>query len=121
MNRNKDNTPLNTRLQALNTLLVRERQAITHLRMGQLDDIQQEKTQLLKALHQPGQTVDDESAGLINTIKVNNERNRMLLESGLQLIRRLQDNVFRRLALTYAAHGRSLAIGAGPRLLNRSV
>jgi len=121
MNNSKDNTPLHARLHALNTLLVQERQAITHLQVRQLDQIQQEKTQLLKALHGADQTVDEASRGLIRSIKNNNERIRLLLESGLKLISRLQDNVFRRLALTYAAHGRSLAIAAGPRLLNRSV
>jgi len=112
---------LKNHLQALNDLLVRERRAITHLKMEQLDQIQLEKIQLLKMLNQAEPVVDDPNAGLIKSIRVNNERNRLLLESGLALVRRLQDNVFRRLALTYAAHGRSLAIGAGPRLLNRSV
>ncbi|ADW17996.1 hypothetical protein Despr_1848 [Desulfobulbus propionicus DSM 2032] len=112
---------LNTFLLALNDLLLRERQAITHLRMAQLDEIQQEKTRLLKLLNRIKQPVDQESTELIGRIQANNERNRRLLESGLKLVRRLQDNVFRRLALTYAAHGRSLQIGAGPRLLSRSV
>jgi len=116
-----DNASMHAHLQALNDLLVRERQAIIHLRMAQLDEIQQEKTRLLKLLYQAEQRVDDAGTGLIKSIKSNNERNRMLLESGLKLIGRLQDNVFRRLALTYAAHGRSLTIGGGPRLLNRSV
>jgi len=118
---NHHNTALNTHLQALDELLVRERRAITHLRMHQLDEIRQEKIRLLTLLGQAEQVVDNESTALIDCIKKNNHRNRMLLESGLKLIGRLQDNVFRRLALTYAAHGRSLAIGAGPRLLNRSV
>jgi len=112
---------LNTHLQALDDLLVRERRAITHLRMQQLNEIQQEKTRLLTLLHQADQVIDHESTALIDCIKKNNHRNRMLLESGLKLIGRLQDNVFRRLALTYAAHGRSLTIGSGPRLLNRSI
>ena len=107
-------------LQALNDLLVRERQAITHLRMDQLGTIQQQKTQLLKALHPEQQAVDAEEKTIIRQITVNNERNRVLLESGLKLVKRMQDNTFRRLALTYAAHGRSLQIGAGPRMLNRS-
>lgn len=117
---NTERADLKQNLQALDDLLVRERHAIIHLRVGQMDEIRQDKTQLLKLLHQVEQSVDEESTGLIKRIKVNNERNRMLLESGLQLIGKLQDNVFRRLALTYAAHGRSLSIGAGPRLLNRS-
>lgn len=108
-------------LQALNDLLVRERQAITHLRMNQLGDLQHQKTQLLKVLHQQQTAVDDEEKAVIQAIKTNNERNRVLLESGLTLVKRLQDNTFRRLALTYAARGRSLQIGAGPRVLNRSV
>jgi len=108
-------------LQALNDLLVLERKAITHLQIQQLDAIQQEKAQLLKVLQQAEQPVDKEHTGLISTIKANNERNRLLLQSGLKLIGKLQDNVFRRLALTYAAHGRSLNIGAGPRILNRSI
>ena len=107
-------------LQALNELLVRERLAITHLRMDQLGHIQQEKTQLLKALHAGEQAVDDGEKSVIRQITANNERNRVLLESGLKLVKRMQDNTFRRLALTYAAHGRSLQIGAGPRVLNRS-
>jgi hypothetical protein len=118
---NNNNTSMHAHLQALNDLLVRERQAITHLRMAQLNEIQQEKTRLLTLLHQVEQHVDDASTRLIKSIKSNNERNRMLLESGLKLIGRLQENVLRRLALTYAAHGRSLTIGSGPRLLNRSV
>lgn len=108
-------------LQALNELLVRERQAITHLHMDQLGTIQQEKTQLLKALHPEQQAVDAEEQAIIRQITANNERNRVLLESGLKLVKRMQDNTFRRLALTYAAYGRSLQIGAGPRMLNRSV
>lgn len=114
-------TTLKENLQDLNDLLVRERKAITHLQMHKLDAIQQEKTRLLTLLQQAAQPVDRESTGLINTIKTNNERNRLLLQSGLKLIGKLQDNIFRRLALTYAAHGRSLTITAGPRLLSRSI
>jgi hypothetical protein len=114
-------TTLKENLRDLNDLLVRERQAITHLQMHKLDVIQQEKTRLLILLQQAVQPVDRESTGLINTIKTNNERNRLLLQSGLKLIGKLQDNVFRRLALTYAAHGRSLTMAAGPRLLSRSI
>jgi hypothetical protein len=117
---NHHNRSLNTHLQALDDLLVCERLAITHLRIQQLNKIQQEKTRLLTLFNQAEQVVDNEGIALIDRIKKNNLRNRMLLESGLKLIGRLQDNVFRRLALTYAAHGRSLTIGAGPRLLNRS-
>lgn len=112
--------PRTQTLQALNDLLVRERLAITHLRMDQLGLLQQEKTQLLKALHDGQQTVDEAEKSMIRQITVNNERNRVLLESGLKLVKRMQDNTFRRLALTYAAHGRSLQIGVGPRVLNRS-
>lgn len=108
-------------LQALNELLVRERLAITHLHMDQLGHIQHEKTQLLKVLHAGEQAVDEAEKLVIRQITANNERNRVLLESGLKLVKRMQDNTFRRLALTYAAHGRSLQIGAGPRMLNRSV
>nr|WP_321467329.1 hypothetical protein [uncultured Desulfobulbus sp.] len=108
-------------LQALNELLIRERQAITHLRMSQLGDIQFKKTQLLKELHHQDYAVDEEEKAVIQAIKTNNERNRVLLESGLKLVKRLQDNTFRRLALTYAARGRSMQIGVGPRVLNRSV
>ena len=107
-------------LHALNDLLVRERLAITHLKMDQLGLLQQEKTHLLKALHAGEQAVDEAEKSMIRQITVNNERNRVLLESGLKLVKRLQDNTFRRLALTYAAHGRSLQIGVGPRVLNRS-
>ncbi|NCC77584.1 MAG: hypothetical protein EOM08_14265 [Clostridia bacterium] len=112
---------LKTSLQALNNLLVRERQAITQLRMRHLGDLQQEKIRLLQVLHQKQHAVDDEEKSMIRAIQVNNERNRILLESGLKLVKRLQDNTFRRLALTYAARGRSLHIGAGPRLISRSV
>ena len=114
-------TTLKENLQDLNDLLVRERQAITHLHIHKLEAIQQEKTRLLIRLQQAVQPVDQENTGLINIIKANNERNRLLLQSGLKLIGKLQDNVFRRLALTYAAHGRSLTITAGPRLLSRSI
>ena len=112
---------LRENLRALNDLLIRERAAITHLHMHQLDALQQEKTRLLLLLQQAEQPVDRENSGLIGMIKINNERNRLLLQSGLKLIGKLQDNIFRRLALTYAAHGRALTIGAGPRLLNRSI
>ena len=112
---------LKKNLQALNDLLIRERRAITHLQMHQLDAIQQEKTRLVALLQQAEKPVAQENTGLIGKIKANNERNRLLLQSGLKLIGKLQANVFRRLALTYAAHGRSLNIGAGPRLLNRSI
>jgi len=111
---------LKNNLLELNDLIVRERNAITHLRMDQLNAIQQEKSRLLPLLQQISGPVNPECKGLIRKIKVNNERNRFLLQSGLKLIGKLQDNVFRRLALTYAAHGRSLNIGAGPRILNRS-
>jgi len=117
------NTPdpvLTTQLQALNELLIRERRAITQLRIDQLEAIQQEKIGLLKLLHQAQPPVDPGCTGLIVQIRTNNERNRHLLQSGLKLIAKLQDNLFRRLALTYAAHGRSFQIGAGPRLHNRS-
>lgn len=112
---------LKEHLQALNDLLIRERQAITHLRINQLGDIQQEKTRLLKELHQQDDAVDEEEKAVIGAIQINNERNRLLLESGLKLVKRLQDNTFRRLALTYAARGRSMQIGVGPRVFNRSV
>jgi len=115
-----DTETLQRNLQALDDLLVRERHAIVYLQAGRMEAIQQEKIRLLKVLQQAEQ-VDAASSDLIKRIKVNNERNRMLLESGLQLIAKLQDNVFRRLALTYAAQGRSLTIGAGSRILNRSV
>lgn len=108
-------------LQALNDLLIRERQAITHLRMEHLGGIQVEKTRLLKVLHNRGTAVDDDEKAVIHMIKTNNERNRVLLESSLKLVKRLQENTFRRLALTYAARGRSMQIGVGPRVLNRSV
>lgn len=114
-----DTKTLQCNLQALDDLLVRERHAIVYLQVNQLDAIQQDKIRLLKVLQQAEQ-VDAASSTLVKRIKVNNERNRMLLESGLQLIAKLQDNVFRRLALTYAARGRSFTIGAGSRILNRS-
>lgn len=114
-----DTETLRNTLQALDDLLVRERNAIIYLRAGQMDAIQQDKIRLLKVLQQAKQ-VDTASTALIKRIKVNNERNRKLLESGLKLIAKLQDNVIRRLALTYASHGRSLTIGAGSRILNRS-
>ena len=112
---------LQKNLQELNDLLIRERQAITHLQMHQLDTIQQEKTRLLNLLQQAEKPVDQENTGLLTKIKTNNERNRLLLQAGLKLIGKLQDNVFRQLALTYAARGRSLNIGVGPRILNRSI
>lgn len=118
---NSDNAALAAHLRELNDLLVRERHAITHLRMPQLEEIQRRKTELLRRLRQVDHKVDGEAGMLIDMIRRNNDRNRVLLESGLRLIGRLQDNIFRRLALTYAAHGRSLVIEAGPRLLSRSV
>lgn len=117
----KPSSPLFNDLDALNNLLVRERHAITHLEMAQLNAIQQEKTALLMALQQAETPVSVEHTGMIAKIRANNERNRLLLQSGLKLIGKLQDKVFRRLTLTYAAHGRSLNIGAGPRILNRSI
>ncbi|MBM9616670.1 hypothetical protein JWJ90_20610 [Desulfobulbus rhabdoformis] len=108
-------------LQAFNDLLVRERQAITHLRMSQLNELQHEKIELMKVLNQQEDAVDEEEKLVIKAIQTNNERNRMLLESGLKLVKRLQDNAFRSLALTYAAKGRTMNIGVGPRVLSRSV
>ena len=113
-------TPENS-LQALNDLLILERQAITHLRMSQLGEIQHEKTRLLKLLQQRENQVNDDEKAVIRSIQANNERNRTLLESGLKIVKRLQDNTFHRMALTYAARGRSMHIGVGPRVLNRSV
>lgn len=117
---NKPDPDLITQLQALNELLIRERRAIIQLRIDRLGAIQEEKIGLLKVLHQAQPPVDPGCTGLIIQIRTNNDRNRHLLQSGLKLIAKLQDNLFRRLALTYAAHGRSLQMGAGPRLLNRS-
>lgn len=117
---NKHDAALAAQLHALNDLLIRERRAISHLRIHQLETIQLEKTALLKLLQQAERPADPKCTDLIGKIMTNNERNRNLLQSGLKLISKLQDNVFRRLALTYAAHGRSLQIGGGPRLLNRS-
>lgn len=108
-------------LRSLNDLLIRERHAITHLRMEQLARIQEEKTELLKRLHQAEPVVDGQEIAIIAAITLNNERNRMLLESGLKIVSRLQDKIFQRSALTYGARVGSLVIGAGPRLLNRSI
>nr|WP_320009563.1 hypothetical protein [uncultured Desulfobulbus sp.] len=114
------NDTLKQSLQAFNDLLVRERRAIAHLRMSQLHELQHEKIELMKVLNQQEDAVDEEEKAVIESIKKNNERNRMLLESGLKLVKRLQDNTFRR-TLTYAPLGRSMQIGVGPRVLNRSV
>jgi hypothetical protein len=110
---------LNSNLQALNDLLIRERVAITNLQMDNLEAVQQEKIGLLKRMQQAEKTPDEKSIGLIDMIRVNNERNRFLLRSGLTMIGKLQDNVFRLLALTYAPHG-ALNIDPGPRILNRN-
>ena len=112
---------LTAQLQTLDDLLVQERHAITHLRMHQLDAIQRQKIKVLKRLQETEHIVESETVHLIDSIKRNNERNRVLLASGLQVIGKLQDNIFRHLAITYAAYGRSLNIGLGSRLLNRSV
>jgi len=108
-------------LQTLNDLLTRERNAITHLRMEKLNTIQQEKSRLLAQLQYVTVPVDQEHNSLIQKIKINNEHNQLLLQSGLKLISKLKENVRRRLTLTYAARGSSLTIGVGPRIFNRSV
>lgn len=113
--------PLTKHLQALKDLLSRERLAITQLRMHDLTALQQEKTRLLALINAAGTKLDAEGTALAKAIKQSNERNRVLLESGLRLIHQMQENVHRNLALTYAAHGRSLNVGVGPRLLHRSI
>ncbi|WP_028582667.1 hypothetical protein [Desulfogranum japonicum] len=113
-------TSLQTDLTTLNELLVRERAAITHLQMQTLDGLQQKKAQLLNRLQEYDQPVDEETKKMIQRIQKNNERNRALLKSGLALLAGLQKNVFRKLALTYAAQGKKLHIDNGPRILERS-
>ena len=111
---------LNDNLQALNTLLTQERLAIIHLQMRQLEGIREKKVQLIRQIQEDNdKDVDQKCAELIDDIKRNNDRNRLLLQSGLRVINRLQDNVFRSLALTYAPKG-ILHIRAGARIFSRS-
>ncbi len=106
-------------LQMLNDLLVRERNAITHLQMNRLATIQQEKTAILKKVAESGKCSDPECLKLATKVQTNNQHNRWLLESSLQLVDKLQQDVHRRMAITYAPHGRSLHIDTGPRIMNR--
>ncbi|MBV5328540.1 MAG: hypothetical protein JZU65_13045 [Chlorobium sp.] len=115
-----ESSTLNKNLQTLNSLLMKERMAIIHLQMSRLEGIRQEKIAVLKLMHQDEKVIDQECAALIDKIKINNDRNRILLQSGLRLINRMQANVFRRLALTYAPEG-MLNIRTGSRIFNRRV
>jgi hypothetical protein len=106
-------------LRLLNELLVRERDAITQLQMHRLAAIQQEKTTILKKIAESEKCAGPECHELAASIQENNRRNRWLLQSGLHMVDKLQQDVHRRLALTYAPHGRALHIDAGPRILNQ--
>lgn len=106
-------------LRMLNELLVRERNAITQLQMHRLATIQREKTTILKKVAESEKCVDQDCLVLAAEIQENNRRNRWLLRSSLDLVDKLQQNLHRRLALTYAPHGRSLQINTGPRIMNQ--
>lgn len=114
-----DHLTLRDNLQSLNTLLIQERLAIIHLQMRQLEGIREKKVQLIKEIQDNDKNIDQKCAELIEEIKRNNDRNRLLLQSGLRVINRLQDNVFRSLALTYAPKG-ILHIRSGARMFSRS-
>ncbi len=115
------NTTLYAHLNDLNDLLIRERTAITHLQMDTLGRLQEEKIKLMHKLQDQQESVDDRAKDMIQSIQNNNERNRRLLKTGLTIVAGLQQNVFRKLALTYGAGGRSLHIDQSPRVLARSV
>lgn len=110
---------LRTQLESLNNLLIQERNAIIGLRMQELEEIRQEKIGLITIIHTMDKAVDDSLDALIEDIRKNNDRNRKLLKSGLKMISKMQDNMFRNMALTYAPRG-ELQIGAGSRVLSRS-
>jgi hypothetical protein len=115
----KQEAGLDKHLRMLNELLVKERNAITQLQMQRLATIQREKTAILKKVAESEKCADPECLEMAARIQENNRRNRWLLRSGLHLIDKLQQDVHRRLALTYAPHGRALHIDAGPRILNQ--
>ena len=115
----KQEAELTKYLRMLNDILVRERNAITQLQMHRLANLQQEKTTILKKIAESEKCVDQDCLELAAKIQENNKRNRWLLRSSLDLVDKLQQNVHRRLALTYAPHGRSLEIDTGPRIMDQ--
>lgn len=114
-----EQTTLRKQLEILNDLLIRERIAITNLQMDQLRNMQQDKTALLLAIGQIEETADAECRELARSVQANNKRNGWLLRSGLKLVARMQTLTRRKLVLTYTAHGRSLNIDGGPKILTR--
>lgn len=106
-------------LHTLNDLITRERIAITKLQMTRLSELQDEKTRLLQALHENDDEMTDDCRLFAAQVRQNNRRNAWILRTGLQLISKLQNNVERRLALTYAPGGRKLRIDDAPRILDR--
>ncbi len=113
------NPELKKYLRILNELLIKERKAITTLEMHRLANIQQEKTTILKKVAESEKCDDQDCLELAVKVQANNQRNRWLLQSGLRLVNTLQQGVYRRLALTYAPHGRSVQIDSGPRIVNQ--
>ena len=113
------NTEVAQYLRMLNELLIKERNAIIRLQMRRLAAIQQEKTAILKKIADSEKCNDAECLELAAKVQANNQHNRWLLKSSLQLVEKLQQDVRRRLALTYAPHGRSLHIDTGPRIMNQ--
>ena len=106
-------------LHQLNELLVRERQAAISLKMNELEELRKEKVAVVIAIRENTTALDNELLVLLDEIKKNNDRNRKVLQFGLKMIERIQDNAFRSLALTYAPKGR-LQIGGGSRVFERS-
>jgi flagellar biosynthesis/type III secretory pathway chaperone len=116
---NIEHTTLRKELQALNDLLIRERIAITNMQMDLLGEIQQNKTSLLLHIQQLDEPADHECRELAKQVQANNKRNGWLLRSGLKLIARMKTLTQRKLAVTYTAHGRSLNIDTGPKIIAR--
>jgi len=108
-----------TLLTTLNNLLIRERIAISQLKMEELAELQHHKTKLLEKIHSCKDEIDDNTRELAAKVKAGNRRNAWLLRTGLQLISHRQDNVRRRLALTYAPYGRTLQVDTSPKILDR--
>lgn len=115
----KQEAELDKHLRMLNELLVRERNAITQLQMHRLAAIQQEKTTILKKIAESEKCAGPECLELAASIQENNRRNRWLLQSSLHMVDKLQQDVHRRLVLTYAPHGRALHVDTGPKILNQ--
>lgn len=112
---------LHAKLLAFNDLLVSERCAITNLQMDRIKEIQEEKTELLRAIRETTEIPDAECRKLAKKAQSSNRRNGWLLRSGLKLVSQLQNLTRQKLASTYNACGRSLRLDEGPKVFAKRV